>query len=512
MIAETSTEVGYVDCRLVIAGAGGGKTTGMIKEVVEKLSELQPQRFMVVITYTNAATEHIRTEIEKRIRIPQNLFIGTIHAFLNRFILSPYSRLLGHTPFETIFIDQVKLGYKCSNPFAERNQKIKLSDSLLKKGVVCHDKTMEICHKITQNKTMRRAISNRIQMMFVDEYQDSTLTQHEIFKAILDSGNTRFYFVGDPEQYIFAFRYGNSLIKKESKPKCFEEIPIMRLQQKVKPENICCWPNNKRSNQAIVDFLNKFNTQMVQNPFSSALKNNNAKFIDLTDLRGIIDGFKICCKVAEFSEQLPKRFFLSYEGSTFESVAGEFNLSHVSNDSSVRITKPLMSAVNLILGTMGKTRKELCGDLGITELELRRMGVKLLKKINADASLSDSDFTGFLKTILNMRTSNACVCSQSLEKLAKTFSKTKGTGRDLYSTIHKAKGLEADAVLVVAERASKLRKWLETDRPTRFSDKVDECRIGFVGFSRARELLCIACLEDIGDLRIKLRKLAVEIV
>ena len=512
MTAETAINAKYDDCHLVIAGAGAGKTTDMIKEVVERLGELQPQRFMVVITYTNAATEDIRMKLDKKIKMPQNLFIGTIHSFLNRFILSPYSKLFGYTPFETVFIDEIKLGYKCSNEYAEKNQKIKVSDSLLKKGIVCHDKTMEICHKIIQHAEIRNAISNRVQMMFIDEYQDSTLIQHEIFEAILNGGNTKFYFVGDPEQYIFAFRYGSSLIKKESKPKCFEEIPIMRLKEKVKPENTYCWLNNKRSNAVIVKFLNKFNTQLTQKVFSTTLKNNSVKFIDLVNLRDIIECFDKCCKRADFSKEVPKRYFLSYKNCTFESVAAEFNLLYMSNDSSIRETKPLFGGINLILGITGKTRKIFCEELGITDLELRKMGMKILKKINANPLLSSINFTDFLKTNLKIKISNESNCSQSFEKLTKIFWKIEGTRTDLYSTIHKAKGLEADAVLVVAEKLSRFRKWLETDRTKRFSDKVDECRIGFVGFSRARELLCIACMEDIGNLRAELQKLDVEII
>ena len=68
-----------------------------------------------------------------------------------------------------------------------------------------------------------------------------------------------------------------------------------------------------------------------------------------------------------------------------------------------------------------------------------------------------------------------------------------------YTTIHKSKGLEATAVLVICETKNKLAKWLEGDGEARFNDKNDECRLGFVAFSRAREVLCIACLEELPE-------------
>jgi DNA helicase-2/ATP-dependent DNA helicase PcrA len=42
-----------------------------------------------------------------------------------------------------------------------------------------------------------------------------------------------------------------------------------------------------------------------------------------------------------------------------------------------------------------------------------------------------------------------------------------------------------------------LRKWCTTDRAQRSADRQDVCRIGFVAFTRAMELLCIACRQSI---------------
>ncbi|WP_422445645.1 3'-5' exonuclease [Thermoanaerobacterium sp. DL9XJH110] len=72
-----------------------------------------------------------------------------------------------------------------------------------------------------------------------------------------------------------------------------------------------------------------------------------------------------------------------------------------------------------------------------------------------------------------------------------------------YSTIHSAKGLEATCVLMVADTSNILMKWLETDKK-KLRTKSDEYRLGYVGFSRARELLCIGCLEEITDKQIQI--------
>lgn len=85
------------------------------------------------------------------------------------------------------------------------------------------------------------------------------------------------------------------------------------------------------------------------------------------------------------------------------------------------------------------------------------------------------------------------LCSLSAEpgggKLAQTA--------EWYSSIRKAKGLQADAVLVVAKSLTELKKWLQTKHSFRVADKQDKCRLGYVAFTRPREMLCIACITEL---------------
>ena len=78
---------------LVIAGPGAGKTHYIIEKVIEKLPMLAAHRFLAVITYTNAATCEIYERLSKKMDIPSNVFIGTIHSFLVRFILKPFGTI-----------------------------------------------------------------------------------------------------------------------------------------------------------------------------------------------------------------------------------------------------------------------------------------------------------------------------------------------------------------------------------------------------------------------------------
>ncbi|MBE9480586.1 MAG: hypothetical protein IMY69_02700 [Bacteroidetes bacterium] len=66
-----------------------------------------------------------------------------------------------------------------------------------------------------------------------------------------------------------------------------------------------------------------------------------------------------------------------------------------------------------------------------------------------------------------------------------------------YSSIHSAKGLEATSVLAIAYSKNELDKWLNFQEANINLD--DDYRLGYVAFSRARDMLCISCLEEISD-------------
>lgn len=66
-----------------------------------------------------------------------------------------------------------------------------------------------------------------------------------------------------------------------------------------------------------------------------------------------------------------------------------------------------------------------------------------------------------------------------------------------YMTIHKAKGLEADGVLVVAENEKQLFKWLNMTKTDMRNESDEDYRLGYVAFSRARKVLAVAVLEKI---------------
>jgi len=57
--------------------------------------------------------------------------------------------------------------------------------------------------------------------------------------------------------------------------------------------------------------------------------------------------------------------------------------------------------------------------------------------------------------------------------------------------------LEATSVLVIAKDNKELSEWLNFEKAN--SELDDTYRLGYVAFSRARDMLVIACLEEINE-------------
>ena len=247
--------------KVVIAGAGGGKTYQMINEIIKILPILSkyPEKFCAVVTYTNSATEEIKQRISRIANIPHNLHISTTHSFLAKFIIEPYAHLFNILPIDKTYIDKIVLPYKSKNFFAERASCQKIATSFSSdKGIIIYDKILEVSNDLINIENICNQVSNRLAFIFVDEYQDMRIYQHKIFQKLISKASTNFYCIGDPLQSIFNFTYNQSQLSKEPKPKTFKESPIIELDSKdfFDKETIT---NNNRCSSNIIKFINNYN-------------------------------------------------------------------------------------------------------------------------------------------------------------------------------------------------------------------------------------------------------------
>jgi DNA helicase-2/ATP-dependent DNA helicase PcrA len=489
---------------LLIAGAGSGKTTEMVREIISVLPHLQRNRVLATVTYTNSATETIRSRVGQQIYVPRNVFIGTIHQFLNQFILVPYATLFDYVGPDKLFLDidvddlaDSKVSLPSNSKFynAVKNKiRGNILRTLLEDGKVPLNQIGAIAAKLMEVEEVQRVVCNMLQLLFIDEFQDVDSYQFQIFERIRKGGRTKIYAVGDPEQYILGFTY-----RGKKKP-AFSELPINRFKadRQYKTEN-------HRAFNEIVRFTNQFHCEIQQVSHRGSNPAAIVAFLKSHDLAEIMSRYQVMCLEASKTKQQNAShftcFYLSFKNKTFADLATQFGLTPLMSEKP-SFNNTLDQSLDLICSLVGKTQRQMADYYRLDALQARKLGVKLIQAIDSGNVVDKDTLINFVVNDFKLQVSNDEITSGK-DLFHSLCTGIKGSqvvqSYHQFSSIHKAKGLEADAVLVVAESALQLDRWLTIDKTERVADKTDMCRIGYVGFTRAKQLLCIACLEKISE-------------
>ncbi|HRH43312.1 MAG TPA: UvrD-helicase domain-containing protein [Pyrinomonadaceae bacterium] len=516
---------------LTLAGAGAGKTRSLVNEVKSILPNLAetPYRFCAVITYTKAATEVIRRRLAQQVPIPNNVFIGTTHSFFIRFIIEPYAHLLKIrqkdgtytiiAPHQRSYIDCIDLpeSYakwfkgKFPNP-KERNIKMNgaisnIIKSLCEKGHITYDKILHLSKQILESRKVRELVSQRLNYVFIDEYQDITESQHRLFQLIYDVGNTHFSYIGDPLQSIFKFTYAQNQIPNQPRPKSFNDSPILQLT-KHKDAKLKYIYENHRSSEEIVELTNNFTSSVSEFKQKSVRGKLNLPvvFIQNNLLSNIIQIFEMQIGINNITPENKRIFKLllahSFKPEEFSKAVQSQQVEQLDYEN-LSINNQIREVAKCIQGVLGMKKKDILEKLPYTNefekvLEYRSFCLNTLQGIKKEqisdlAEYAKSEMTnkyGYSSPDWGVTSYQSIDMQSSIKSLAKS-AKRKNTDK-YYSTIHKAKGLEATCVLVCAKSAKELEKWLDYEKA---EENDDDYRLGYVAFSRARNFLCISCLE-----------------
>ncbi|MHB0955680.1 MAG: UvrD-helicase domain-containing protein [Pirellulaceae bacterium] len=468
---------------LSIAGPGAGKTHSMVDDIAKVLGSLPAHQHLAAITYTNAAAHTIRERLQKVVQLRSNVFIGTTHAFVSRFILTPCATLFGALPEERLFaaIDVHSKGKGAAV----------YTKNLVKKGIVPFDAMFPAARKLLKNEIVRKRLGQRLAFLFIDEFQDTDIGMLEIIEQLRKSGGTRVSAVGDPEQFVMTFTY------RGVKAPAFEKLPFFRFQELAESRPLL---ENHRSNGEIVTFSNRFRDDLKQKPIKPFRDTARVQFLVGCDLRDLVIRFQQQSKDIEVEGATRARLYLSEENATFDPVMEEFGIKVTSNLGRKSATL-LGDALELIATALDRSPRKARIDLNLSRLQWRAAGTHVLMRSLRD-DYRVEEFVAFVKERFNHK-----VSASRQELVADDLAQLKAHAAmceveepfERCASIRRAKGLEADAVLAVALRLSELKKWLTTDRDERNADRQDKCRLGYVAFTRPRELLCIACLKPADD-------------
>lgn len=209
---------------LVNAPAGSGKTT-TIKKMVEAHLRLHPSDNVLCITYTNRAAEELGKDMDY-----DNVFFGTIHSFINSFIKSFFSHREVLDLYWDLYKDKIQARIENVEEkpnVTESNQRyiekyggistdivyanlkeISYSETpytSLLRGSLSHDELITFTRALFDKfGVIRKKIADKYQLIFIDEYQDTSADVLHIFYEAMKGSKGKLYLLGDKMQQIYS--------------------------------------------------------------------------------------------------------------------------------------------------------------------------------------------------------------------------------------------------------------------------------------------------------------------
>lgn len=272
---------------------GSGKTTAIAHKLGQLISECN-QEFgkysgIACLSFTNVAKEEISQKYNsiniERLSYPH--LVSTIDSFINQYITLPFYHLLGFKCKRPIIMEQVKFldetwlarlknkdgvfllySYKPSllsieidntykwkghfpdvknvepavfNIYAKTYKKWQFEN-----GYLNNDDSSYIAFKLLRKfPHIAASLVGRFPYIIIDEAQDTSETQHNIFDLLIQAGLKNIEFIGDPYQSLYEFR--------EARPDLF----ISRFNDKVNWQGLT-FADCRRSTQHIIDCYSLF--------------------------------------------------------------------------------------------------------------------------------------------------------------------------------------------------------------------------------------------------------------
>ncbi|MFH1832166.1 MAG: UvrD-helicase domain-containing protein [bacterium] len=257
---------------LVVAGAGSGKTRVITSRITNLiLEEEQDPSSIVALTFTNKAANEMKQRIIKFLGARYNLpFVGTFHSYC-LFLMRSNPNLLPYPQFSIMDTDDKlsllrkiiktnalekystphQLNYQISNIknglHADPNdnmfghpivKEIYLAYESEKAAAHCFDfddLILQVLQMFKSEKEFKQRFQQNIKHILVDEYQDTSHSQHDLLKHMaLNENNkvtaTSLCIVGDEDQSIYSWR-GATVTNMLTFKKDFAPVTSIKIEQ-----------------------------------------------------------------------------------------------------------------------------------------------------------------------------------------------------------------------------------------------------------------------------------------
>lgn len=221
---QQKNAVDYQDGSAVITACPGSGKTTVVKEKVRALTPMLPSyKGVIGISFTNKASTELRQKCEANGHDTKASFFGTIDSFCFSELIAPFvERLWGGQVAGCEIVKKLtedhlsQLSQNYQAPTLEDVMNDGGFNSLYEQNVLWMSSFSGLALFVLKNSEgARRYIKARYTHVFVDEYQDSSLAQHELFLELVELGLVGIA-VGDNDQSIYGFRGGD--------PKLLEEL------------------------------------------------------------------------------------------------------------------------------------------------------------------------------------------------------------------------------------------------------------------------------------------------
>jgi len=205
--------------RIIIAGAGSGKTTSMASIIAESANTRLPGKYYFCIAFTNNAVDRISVKLSELYNgeIPKYIKVMTIHSFLYQEVIKPYYYLLYGISYERVSLKPLGNNAKYhAKEVSDLEKKGALHVSAITQRAMWVLKGKSADKKVHKDKREQiiDVFSNYCNHIFVDEAQDIDVSTKQILEA-LDARGIDITAVGDPKQDLHGF--GNLRMLSENK-------------------------------------------------------------------------------------------------------------------------------------------------------------------------------------------------------------------------------------------------------------------------------------------------------
>lgn len=209
---------------VVTAIPGSGKTYTVVKKIERIMSDCPTHKGIIAISYTNKASDELKSRCKHSGIAMNTSFFGTIDKFYISQIIIPFARHVTRNIPEYRVVSKADLPeeYKEIEDFSlnPNTEQVDLVLRALKEGYIPLEKDGEIAYWfLTHLDSVSKYMCARFSHIFIDEYQDCGEVQHMLFVYMASLG-IKAIAVGDKDQSIYAYagRFPRYLLSLISEP------------------------------------------------------------------------------------------------------------------------------------------------------------------------------------------------------------------------------------------------------------------------------------------------------